>query len=940
MIANVTTPTGACAAAPHVINADVTTPAGTITSVTLNYNNGSVGSLSMSLASGSTYTGTIPAGTPGATVTWSITATNSSALNVVYTGTSYTDDPLAGSSASASASPTTVCANTPTTLTATLYRNGQVVNLGAGATTIADNYNAPFYSLYSNKHMQIMAKASELSALGLQAGNLTQLTLYNTAIDGTDLNINFSIKIGQTTNADMSAFITSGLTEVYSIATYSQVIGANTFNFSTPIAWDGTSNIVVDICFGNSTSSNTLSSTATADATGFISVIKTHTALATASATACANTTTLPVTYSVRPRMSFTGKAPSPANSYSWSDGTNVVGTTNPLTISPAVTTSYTATITVAGCTTTTNAATVTATPLVAGPSTAPSTQCGTATPTAFAVGTSNGNYRWYLAPTGGSPLLSAASVLEVNDVLSNYPISTTTTFYVSILNGICESARTPVTASVNAPDAIAASSNGPVCANTPLSLTATVTSNTNSNNYTYTWSASPATGSGIATIISGGSGSFGTPASTNVTPTAGGSYIYTVSAQDNAQGCNTSAQVTVTVNPEPVIVSATATPSTICAGSNVTLNGVSGSIGVGNQTIGAGATTFGSTSVYGNPYNYWYGNQKTQYIYRASELTGAGLSAGNITALAFQNSALGAAYTMTGFTISIAATAQTVATTTPITTGFTQVYTNANQPVSAGVNSYTFSTPFVWDGTSNIVISTCWGNSNSGVSASSATVMGDVVSFTSTLAMYQDGTVGTGICTATTATNTTLTTNRPKITLTGVTGVNNTASNNWVWNPGSLPGSTVTVNPLATTTYTVTATNPSTTCSKSQNVVVTVNPIPGQPTGTPSDQCGTQIPLASVSSNSGAPSPTFKWYLVPTGGSPVQTNTSTTYLATVSATTTFYVSEISSFGCESTREPVTVTVAPPDPITVNGSPATVCLGELNKYQCRIYPEF
>ncbi len=122
-ISNVTVPTGGnCSGVPHVINADVVTNTGTITSVMLNYNNGSAGSVAMTLSSGNTYTGTIPGASPvNTTVTWNIVATNSVPLSKTFTGTTYNDaTPLASNSVTVTASPSSFCGNGGTsTLTAT-----------------------------------------------------------------------------------------------------------------------------------------------------------------------------------------------------------------------------------------------------------------------------------------------------------------------------------------------------------------------------------------------------------------------------------------------------------------------------------------------------------------------------------------------------------------------------------------------------------------------------------------------------------------------------------------------------------------------------------------------------------------------------------------------------------------------------------------------------
>ena len=74
--------------------------------------------------------------------------------------------------------------------------------------------------------------------------------------------------------------------------------------------------------------------------------------------------------------------------------------------------------------------------------------------------------------------------------------------------------------------------------------------------------------------------------------------------------------------------------------------------------------------------------------------------------------------------------------------------------------------------------------------------------------------------------------TNRPKFILGGQIATNVTSSYNWTWKIGTTTvlntASGTTVVPTgATTTYTVTATNPTTGCSASQNVTVSTNVAP-----------------------------------------------------------------------------------------------------------------
>src|SRR5690606_19059994 len=98
-------------------------------------------------------------------------------------------------------------------------------------------------------------------------------------------------------------------------------------------------------------------------------------------------------------------------------------------------------------------------------------------------------------------------------------------------------------------------------------------------NVYTYEWTATPEPGSGITGSASG--------APAIVSPTAGGTYTYIVTATDQSAQCVTVSSVTVVAIDPPVIINAMADPSTICAGETVTLSAETVDIGSGNVNIG-----------------------------------------------------------------------------------------------------------------------------------------------------------------------------------------------------------------------------------------------------------------------------------------------------------------------------------------------------------------
>ncbi len=124
--------------------------------------------------------------------------------------------------------------------------------------------------------------------------------------------------------------------------------------------------------------------------------------------------------------------------------------------------------------------------------------------------------------------------------------------------------------------------------------------------------------------------------------------------------------------------------------------------------TIGDGSSQLSSSSFFqGN-----YTRARYQYLVLASELQAKGLSAGTIQGLSFNIAQRGTtgSYTYHGLTISLAATSAT-SVNPPISSGFSQVYQGNYTVTATGLQSFNFSTPFAWDGTSNVVVQVCFDN-------------------------------------------------------------------------------------------------------------------------------------------------------------------------------------------------------------------------------------
>ncbi|TND09043.1 MAG: hypothetical protein FD123_1446 [Bacteroidetes bacterium] len=94
----------------------------------------------------------------------------------------------------------------------------------------------------------------------------------------------------------------------------------------------------------------------------------------------------------------------------------------------------------------------------------------------------------------------------------------------------------------------------------------------------------------------------------------------------------------------------------------------------------------------------------RTQYLWKASEMTAAGMNAGNITGMQFFLQTLGGQ--LRNMTIRMQHTVLDSLTQQTFTAGgFTDVYMQNTSFASGGWNSLQLTTPFNWDGTSNLLI-------------------------------------------------------------------------------------------------------------------------------------------------------------------------------------------------------------------------------------------
>jgi trimeric autotransporter adhesin len=118
-----------------------------------------------------------------------------------------------------------------------------------------------FNSRLQSKRVQMLYKATELTALGFTAGPITGIAFNIGTKSSTRPFTNLTIKMGGTTTANLyngvSFSVISGLTTVKNAFTYSTILGYNTFTFDAAYIWNGTDNLVVEVCYDNGTADAT-----------------------------------------------------------------------------------------------------------------------------------------------------------------------------------------------------------------------------------------------------------------------------------------------------------------------------------------------------------------------------------------------------------------------------------------------------------------------------------------------------------------------------------------------------------------------------------------------------------------------------------------------------------------------------------------------------------
>lgn len=439
-----------------------------------------------------------------------------------------------------------------------------------------------------------------------------------------------------------------------------------------------------------------------------------------------------------------------------------------------------------------------------------------------------------------------------------------------------------------NAPAFTLSASSATICSGSSSSLI-TVTAGASDYN-TFVWS--PATG------VTGNQTS-------GYTFNANASGVYTLTASQSAGSCSRTATFTLTVNASPSALVISPSTVTVCEGSTQALT-ATGAVTSISATVGNATTLTGLTNqptAFCNRFDHYW----SQMVFTAAELNAVGIFAGNINSIKFNITSLGSANNVTDFKVYIAPTALTTLTTFT-TTGLTQVFSAATYSQTIGLNTIAFSTPYAWDGTSNLIIDvrqTGIDSANNAETYYTATTGNNTVLYAITSTVNAGGSDGfansaPAPTTSVNRLNTTFDyTATAPVTWTPSTGLFTDAAGTVAYTGTATSTVYVKGSTTTATSYTATATN-ATTCSSSASVPVTVTITPA-PTGTATATfCATNNPTVA---NLTATGTAIQWYAAATLGSPLAST-----VALVNGTT-YYASQTVS-GCESmTRFPVAVTV-------------------------------
>ncbi len=510
----------------------------------------------------------------------------------------------------------------------------------------------------------------------------------------------------------------------------------------------------------------------------------TSTFTVTGTTSGCSNSATAKVTVNPTPTLTVnspticlgqsTNLTASGATSYVWSDGSSV----NPISVTPAITTTFTVTGTSAGCTNSVLSV-VTVNPLPTITSTSATICLGQSANLTASGGT---GYVWNTGST--------------SNPLNTSPVVTSTFTVTGTSLGCTSSSTAKVT--VNPIPTITVNS-ATICAGSSASLTA-------SGGTTYIWSTSST--------------------KTTITVTPANTATYTVTG--TTLGCSNSGTAKVTVNPTPTVA---VNSPTICLGqsTNLTASGATSYLWSTSSTkttisvtpaitttftvtgTSTGCTNSAISVVTVNPLPTITVNSSTICIGQSATLTASGgtgyvWNTGSTSNPLNTSPVVTSTFTVTGTSLGCTSSSTAKVTVNPIPT-----ITVNSATICAGKSaSLTASgaTTYVW---------------STGLSVNPLSVT-PANSITYTVTGTSSGCSNSTLASVTVNSSPTISVNSSTICAGQSTGLTASGGTTYIWSTSSTK-TTITVTPANTTTYTVTGTT--TGCSNSGTATVIVNPLP-----------------------------------------------------------------------------------------------------------------
>ena len=571
------------------------------------------------------------------------------------------------------------------------------------------------------------------------------------------------------------------------------------------------------------------------------------------------------------------------ASTYAWMPG-NLTGAS--VVVSPASTTTYTLTGTsTLGCTgTSTITVTVNPSPIIV-TSVTLATVCVGGSTTITASGAAS--YSWMPGNLTGSSVTVSPTA--------------TTTYTVTGINSQGCSGNSTVTITVNAPPVVTANSSSPaVCIGSSVTLTGSGASS-------YTWS------NNVINAVS-------------FVPAATATYTVTGT---NPNGCTNTATITVTVNPLPIITSS-ATASTICVGasSTITASGATTYAWVpGNFTGNSITVTPSATTTYtitGTNGNGCVNTTTITITVNALPIVSASSSPSSVCA--------GNSVTLTGGGANTYAWSGGVTNAVSFIPTSTLTYTVTGTASNGCTNTATITVtvhPLPQVVVVSASLSVCLGSSINLAAGGASTyswMPGNLsgvlvtVSPTSNTTYTITGTDVNGCVNTTTISINVLPLPQvvalsasPTICSGSSSVLTASGATTYSWMPGSLVGTTITVSPLTTTTYTVTGSDAS-GCANTATTTVTVNPLPVVNITTSSNA----ICLGSSATLAASGATSYTWMPGNLVGASI--------IVSPISTTTYTVTGTNGNGCVNTSS-VTVVVNPLPTVSVSASSNTICAG-------------